>query len=136
MENICKFLVRLSIVFVSLYFIVVYLIALIYEVDFHNDIYISLLELCLAVFTSVQGNYHCKYARYTAWGIFSSDTTTRLDGAFNFLPVSNTAIVSSFILFGFMAISIYLAFRHFIRTVKINNQKKKLLEKYGTGFGK
>lgn len=130
MENLCKFLVRISVIFISLYFMVVYGIALYYEVDYHNDIYVTLLELCLAVFTSVQGNYHCKYARYTAWGIFLSDTITRLDGAFNFIPVSNTAIVSSAILFGCIAISVYLAVRHFIRTI-ILKLKKQRYKEYG-----
>lgn len=130
MENLCKFLVRLSIFFISAYFIVVYGIALAYEVDFYNDIYVVLLELCLAVFTSVQGNYHCKYARYTAWGIFFSDAITRLDGAFNFIPVSNTTIVSSFVLGLGIATSIFLAIRHFIRSTKINNKKKNRYQEY------
>lgn len=124
MENFCKFLVRISIVFISLQFLLVYIVALIYRVDLSNDIYVLLLEFCLAVFTTVQGNYHCKYARYTAWGIFSSDSITRADLAFNFIPVSNTAIVSSFILFSCMSISVFLAVRHFIKTIRLNKQKK------------
>lgn len=131
MEKLCKFLVRFSIFFISFYFIIVYLIALLYRSYFHNDIYIMLLELCLAVFTSVQGNYHCKYARYTAWGIFFSDSITRIDEALNFIPVSNTAIVSSFLLFSSILISSYLAIRHFIRSYKINKLKKSRYREYG-----
>lgn len=128
MEKLCKFLVRLTIIFTSLYFIVVFAIALAFETSFHNDMYVVLLELCLAVFTSVQGNYHCKYARYTAWGIFSSDSVTRLDAAYDFIPIGNTAIVSSVILGTAIATSIFLAFCHFIRVQKLKTNKRRLYE--------
>lgn len=128
MERLCKFLVRLTIILTSLYFIVVFSIALLFEETFHNDMYVVLLELCLAVFTSVQGNYHCKYARYTAWGIFSSDSVTRLDGAYNFVPVGNTAIVSSVILGLAIITSVFLAIRHFIKVKKLKSNKRRLYE--------
>lgn len=121
MDVFCKFLVRISIFLISIYFITVYAIAIAFEEDFYNDFYVVLLEFCLAVFASVQGNYHCKYARYTAWGIFMSDMITRLDGAYNFIPIGNTAIVSSFILFSSMSITIYLAIRHFSKVTKLKN---------------
>lgn len=136
MERLCKFLVRLTIIFISLYFISVFAVAIAFKTSFHNDIYVVLLELCLAVFASVQGNYHCKYARFTAWGIFSSDSVTRLDAAYDFIPIGNTAIVSSVILTVSISISLFLAFRHFYRVQKLKSDKNNLYEDRRRNDGK
>lgn len=73
---------------------------------------------------SVQGNYHCRYARFTAWGVALSDTITRLDGVYDFIPVGYAAEIPASILSLGLCTSVFLAIRHFI-IVQILKRKKK-----------
>lgn len=136
MENLPKFLVRFAIFYIALYFLYTYGKVIFDNELVFNDLYIVILEYCLCLFVSVQGNYHCKYARYTAWGISLSDTTTRLDGVYDFIPVGYAAEIPATILALGLCTSVFLSVRHFIISQKLKRKKKKLLEKYGTGFGK
>lgn len=124
MDNKAKFLVRATIIFTALYFMITYILAQIFGFIFFNDLYIVLMELCLCVFCTVQGNYHCKYIRYTSYGILTSDTITRLDDKFDFLSVDAHNIIPAFILFSCMFLSSYLSIRHFVKSTNLNNKKK------------
>lgn len=98
--------------------------------------YVVLLELCLCVFCSVQGNYHCKYIRYTAWALFISDMLTRLDNAYDFLTVDmHNQIPIGIIAFG-IALSFYLAIRHFIKVQILKRKQKQIHKENGTRLRK
>lgn len=125
MDNIAKFLVRFTILFVTLYFIITYVLAQFFGVSYFNDFYVVLLELCLCVFCTVQGNYHCKYMRYLAWGSFSSDTLTRADNSLDFLSVDAHNLIPLAIIVISVITTLILAVRHFIRTTKVKNNKHK-----------
>ena len=130
MESKCKFLVRITIILTALYFMLTYILAQFFGIAYFNDFYVVLLELCLCVFCSVQGNYHCKYIRYTAWGLFVSDMLTRLDNEYDFLSVEAHNLIPACIIFSCILLSSYLAISHFIRSTKINNKKKSRYQEY------
>lgn len=130
MTNIPKFLVRITILFVASYFLFTYILAQ-NGIEYFNDSYVVLLELCLCVFCSVQGNYHCKYIRYTAWSLFLSDMLTRLDNAYDFLSVDmHNQIPITIIAFG-ISVSLFLAVRHFILVQILKRKKKSRYKEYG-----
>lgn len=128
MENITRFLVRISIFYIALYFLYTYCKVIFDNEIVFNDFYIVILEYCLCLFVSVQGNYHCRYARFTAWGVALSDTITRLDGVYDFIPVGYAAEIPASILSLGLCTSVFLAIRHFI-IVQILKRKKKQIQK-------
>ena len=71
----------------SLYEFISYLSAQILGLDILRYSYTLLFELCVAVYTFSEGKYHCKYIRWSALGVFSSDTISRIDYYFDILPV-------------------------------------------------
>lgn len=130
MGNLPKFLVRITIIFVAIYFLTTFVLAQ-NGIEYFNDFYIVLLELCLCVFCSVQGNYHCKYMRYTAWSIFTSDMLTRLDNAYDFLSVDMHNQIPICILALGLSTSVFLAIRHFILVQILKRKKKSRYKEYG-----
>lgn len=125
MNNLPKFLVRIAIFYIAFYFIYCYGNVIINNTLTFNDFYIIILDFCLCLFVSVQGNYHCRYARYTAWGIALSDTTTRLDGMYNFIPVGYAAEIPAAILVLSVCLTVFLAVRHFIMIQILKRKKRK-----------
>lgn len=130
MNNLPKFLVRLTILFVAGYFMFTYILAQ-NGIEYFNDSYVVLLELCLCVFCSVQGNYHCKYIRYTAWALFISDTLTRLDNCYSFLSADMHNQIPIFLIASSICLSFYLSVRHFILVQILKHKKKSRYKEYG-----
>lgn len=118
-----KFLVRLFIVFTALYFCAVYILA--YNgIVWFNDAYIIIAEIAICSIATSQGKYHCKYIHYLGWGIVSSDSLTRLDNRYDFLPVEVVSIIPiSLIALGFV-FTLITAIRHFIRVQKIKKARE------------
>lgn len=123
-----KFIVRITIVFTSLYILLSYLVAQICGIDILKDGYSILFELCVVVYAYSEGKYHCKHIKHTALAILLSDTITRLDNTYNFLSVIEHNLIPIVLLALGMAISITSAFRHFYRVKKL---RKLINEKYG-----
>lgn len=118
-----KFLVRITIVLVAMYFIVAYLAAQLFGIDIMHNTYILLFELCVVVYTFSEGKYHCKYMKYTALSIFLADTLTRLDYLFDFMSVSAHNLIPIGILAIGITTSITKAIMHFVRVVKLKHIK-------------
>ena len=118
-----KFLVRITIVSVAIYFILAYTLAQLCGIDILLGNYPLLFELCVVVYTFSEGKYHCKYMKYTALSILLADTLTRLDYIFDFMSVS----ARNLILIGILALgigtSITKAIMHFVRVMKLKNKK-------------
>lgn len=131
MNNLPKFLVRVSIFYIALYFLYSYGNVIFNNELSFNDFYVVILEYCLCLFVSVQGNYHCRYARYTAWGIALSDTVTRLDGVYDFIPIGYAAEIPASILALGLSTSVFLAIRHFILVQILKRKKKSRYREYG-----
>lgn len=119
-----KFLVRITITLVAVYFIVTYLIAQLCGINIFEDTYILLFELCVVVYTFSEGKYHCQYMRYTALSILLADTITRLDYLFDFMGVVAHNLIPIGILAVGITTSLAKAFRHFYRTLKLKNYGK------------
>lgn len=116
-----KFLVRISIILIAIYFIVAYIVGQLYAVNIFDNHYILLLELIIVIYTFSEGKYHCKYMKYTALSILLADTLTRLDYMFDFLSVSAHNLIPIGILAVGIGTSITKAFIHFYRVMKLKH---------------
>lgn len=119
-----KLIVRLSVILVGIYFVVAYLVGIIWDINIFYADYVILLELCLCLFVSAQGKYHCKYIKYLAYSICASDTITRVDNYLDFLSAEvHNLIPITLIAIGFV-VTIYKAFAHFYRATKLKYQRR------------
>ena len=117
-----KLLVRLFVVFTTLYFLCTYTMAW-FGVECFSDAYIVMAELAICVVMSTQGKYHCKYMRFTAYGLTASDSVTRIDNAFEILGVEASIILRLRIGMCSVTISFALALRHYYRLLKLKHKK-------------
>lgn len=116
-----KLFVRLFVVFTTLYFLCNYIMAW-YGVECFNDVYIVMAELAICVVMSSQGKYHCKYMRFTAYGLTASDSVTRIDNAFDILCVEASIILPLSLVMCSVTISFVLALRHYYRVLKLKSK--------------
>ena len=116
-----KLLVRLFVVFTALYFLCTYTMAW-YGVECFSDAYIVMAELAICVVMSTQGKYHCKYMRFTAYGLTASDSVTRIDNAFGILGVEASIILPLSLVMCSVTISFVLALRHYYRVLKLKSK--------------
>ena len=113
-----KLLVRLFVVSTALYLIHTYIMAW-YGVECFSDAYIVMAELAICVVMSSQGKYHCKYMKFTAYGLTASDSVTRIDNAFDILGVEASIILPLSLIMCSVTISFVLALRHYYRVLKL-----------------
>ena len=117
-----KLFVRLFVVFTALYLIHTYIMAWL-GVECFSDAYIVMAELSICVVMSSHGKYHCKYMKFTAYGLTASDSVTRIDNAFNILGVEASIILPLSIVMCSVTISFVLALRHYYRVLKNKSRK-------------
>ena len=113
-----KLFVRLFVVFTALYLIHTYIMAW-FGVECFSDAYIVIAELAICVVMSSQGKYHCKYMKFTAYGLTASDSVTRIDNAFDILGVEASIILPLSLIMCSVTISFVLALRHYYRVLKL-----------------
>lgn len=113
-----KMFVRLFVVFTALYLIHTYIMAW-FGVECFSDAYIVIAELAICVVMSSQGKYHCKYMKFTAYGLTASDSVTRIDNAFDILGVEASIILPLSLIMCSVTISFVLALRHYYRVLKL-----------------
>lgn len=117
-----KLLVRLFVVFTTIYFTYTYCMAW-FGVEFFNDAYIILAEIALCIVMSSQGAYHCKYMRCTAYGITASDSITRIDAAYDILSGDMAILLPLSVLMLSVVISFALALRHYYKVLKLKSKR-------------
>lgn len=117
-----KLLVRLTIVIVSVYFVLTYLVAQTMGIDIHSDWYTSLFALIIVVYAHSEGVYHCKFLKYSATSLFVCDALTRLNNTYKFLSVDAHNLIPIAILALGLGTSITLAIRHFIQVLKLKRK--------------
>lgn len=117
-----KLFVRLFVVFTALYLIHTYIMAW-FGVECFSDEYIVMAELAICVVMSSQGKYHCKYMKFTAYGLTASDSVTRIDNAFDILGVEASIILPLSLIMCSVTISFVLALRHYYRLLKLKHKK-------------
>ena len=123
-----KFLVRLTIAIVAIYFVTVFIIGQAFGINAYDNSYILLFELCVVVYTFSEGKYHCKYMKYTALSILLADTLTRLDYMFDFMSVTAHNLIPIAILAVGIGTSVTKAFIHFYRVLKLKYYGDKHLQ--------
>ena len=116
-----RLLVRLFVVFTALYFIHAYIMAW-FGVECFSDAYIVMAELAICVVMSSQGKYHCKYMKFTAYGLTASDSVTRIDNAYDILGVEASIILPLSLVMCSVTISFVLALRHYYRVLKLKSK--------------
>ena len=120
-----KLFVRLFVVFTALYLIHTYIMAW-FGVECFSDAYIVMAELAICVVMSSHGKYHCKYMKFTAYGLTASDSVTRIDNAFEILGVEASIILPLSIVMCSVTISFVLALRHYYRVLNIKFKKHEI----------
>ena len=120
-----KLTVRLFVVFTALYFVYTYIMAW-YGVECFSDAYIVMAELAICVVMSSQGKYHCKYMRFTAYGLTASDSVTRIDNAYGILSVDAAIVLPLSLVMCSVTISFVLALRHYYRVLKLKSNKHEI----------
>lgn len=119
-----RFLVRITCIFVALYFYVSYIMAQFYGIDILRNSYTLLFELCVLFSVFESGNYHCRYMRWTVLGIFVCDLLSHIDYYFNVFTVLEYNLIPIFILSCCGITSLTLAIRHFYQVTKLKRKKK------------
>lgn len=120
-----KLFVRLFVVFTALYLIHTYIMAW-FGVECFSDAYIVMAELAICVVMSSHGKYHCKYMKFTAYGLTASDSVTRIDNAFDILGVEASIILPLSIVMCSVTITFVLALRHYYRVLKLKYRKHEI----------
>ena len=120
-----KLFVRLFVVFTALYLIHTYIMAW-FGVECFSDAYIVMAELAICVVMSSHGKYHCKYMKFTAYGLTASDSVTRIDNAFDILGVEASIILPLSLVMCSVTISFVLALRHYYRVIKLKSKHRQL----------
>ena len=118
-----KVLVRLTVVFTAIYFILSFVVAQFLGIDILDNWHTLFFELCVIVYTFSEGAFHCRYIRYSAISIFICDLLTQLDNTCNFLSVNAHNMIPITILTLGIGTSITLALRHFYKVNKLRNKR-------------
>ncbi|MBQ0073103.1 MAG: hypothetical protein KBT34_02790 [Prevotella sp.] len=120
-----KLLLRLTIIYTAIYFLAVFVLA--YNgIAYFNDFYIVLFEICACNMMSSQGKYHCRYMKYTAYGVTFGDTITRLDNCYDWLPIEMLLLLVTSVVSLGVATSFTLALRHFYKVKQLKRRKDEL----------
>lgn len=120
-----KLIIRLTVVGVALYLVTCYAIAMLFGVDIWSQTYYLLFELCVCLCISKQGVYHCRYIKYTAYGIFLSDSIVCIDNFTNVFPAPYLAFVPLILIVAGLLTTTTLAIRHYHRVRKLKRQWEK-----------
>lgn len=113
-----KFTIRFTIISVALYLVLCYLSEILAGRNIWSQSYYLLFELCVCLCISKQGVYHCKFVKWTAYGILASDTIVCLDNAFDIFPVNFMVFAPAIIITLGLLTTITLAARHYIKVKK------------------
>lgn len=121
-----KFVTRLTVILVSLYFLVAHFFAYYFGIDILYNSYILLFELCVVCYTFMHGAYHCKYMRWTAASIFVCDSTNHADYYLNLFTATELFYVSLVLLLLGLSATTFSALRHFYKVKQLKAIRNKL----------
>lgn len=123
-----RFLVRITAVVVAVYFLISYLFAQFAGIDILRNSYTLLFELCVLVSAFESGAYHCKYMKWTIFGVFLCDCLSHIDYYYNIFSPSAYNIILIAVMACFGSFSLFLAIRHFYRVNKVQKKRKNYAE--------
>lgn len=114
-----KLFIRITIILVSIYMIICYVAAVIWGVNLWDHIYVILFEICVCICISAQGSYHCKYLRWTAYGLTISDTFVCLDNIFDIIPTNAIVFIPLVIITLGLTTTLTLSLNHYVKVRKL-----------------
>lgn len=117
-----RLLIRLVVIITFVYFLAVYISAW-FCIEWFDDSYILLYEYCVCTVMSSQGKYHCRYMRFTAYGVAVADTITRTDNAYNYLAVDVAILLPISLMVLSLFASFVLALRHYYKVKQLKRKK-------------
>lgn len=122
-----KFLVRITIIFTALLFIIMFAFALA-GYDISTTVYTIPFEGCVVVYCFSEGKYHCRFIKYTALSILVTDSLSRIDNLFNILPANLASLIPITIIAIGILVSVTKALIHFYRVKRIKRWKRQQLD--------
>lgn len=123
-----KFLVIVTLILTSIYFLVAFYVAQFLGIDILNSCYTIMFELCVVVYCHSEGKYHCRFIKYLATSILVTDSISFLDNSLNFLSVSEHNAVGFCCIATGMGMTLYEAINHFYNVSKLKQKRKMLNE--------
>lgn len=114
-----KLFVRLTVILLAVYMILCNTCAFIWQINLWSHTYTVLLEICLCLCISAQGNYHCKFIRWTAYAICLNDAVISLDELFDFLPYTIAILVPIVLPVLGLITTTSLAINHYVKVRKL-----------------
>lgn len=114
-----KFTIRMSVVSVAIYLTLCYVTEMLFDINIWSQTYYLLFELCTCLCISKQGVYHCRFIKYTAYGILISDTLVCTNNIFDFLPINWTVYIPPTIIAIGLLTTTTLAIRHYIKVRRL-----------------
>lgn len=124
-----KAITRITIVLVSIYFILCYIFAQFMGIDLMRDSYIILFELCVVSYTFCSGNFHCRFMKWTALSVLFADIISHTDYYFCYIPLEWYNFFPLVAISMGLSTSITLAIRHFIQVTRLKNARKTISNK-------
>lgn len=128
-----RIVTRISVVLVTAYFLVSYIMAQM-GTDILTNAYMILFEMCVVAYTFCSGKFHCIFMRWTALSLLLVDVLNHTDYYFNYVPVSAYNILPIGIIALGIATSLTLAIRHFIQVTRLRNGRRKTLANKANGI--
>lgn len=119
-----KFIVRLTIIFTAMYFVLACIVAQLFGVDIITNLYTIPFELCVVVYSFSEGKYHCKYIKYTALAILLSDVISQLDNYYDFLSIETHNAIPIYLIALGIFIGVYKAIKHYAAVIKIKKARR------------
>ena len=126
-----KFLVRLTIIIVSSYYLLSYIIAQLFGVDILDYSATILFELCVVIYSFSEGKYHCKYIKWTMLSVFLCDFVSHLQFFTNFLSINEHNLLCIVLLACGMGTSLIKALNHFWKVNKLISKRQKMYGSVG-----
>lgn len=117
-----KLFIRLSVVFIAVYLLFVFIGFYIHGENYWSQSYFLLVELCVCIYMSVQGRYHCKYLRWTMYGFTLQDAFTCFLVQFSVSLSYYSTLICIFLLIIGMSITIVLSLRHYRKVRRMKNR--------------
>lgn len=120
-----KFIARFTIFYCTIYF--GYVLYYAWDgVNVFDDSYKLLLEYALYLLAREHPKYNCRFARFLALNLLFTDGLTYIDSTFGLFEDAGVflyIVSASWILT--TTVTIYLAIKHFIRSMEVNKQRYK-----------
>lgn len=128
-----RIITRISVVLVTAYFLVSYIMAQT-GTDILTNAYVILFEMCVVAYTFCSGKFHCIFMRWTALSLLLVDILNHTDYYFDYIPVSVHNLIPIGIIALGIATPLTLAIRHFIQVTRLRNGRRKTLANKANGI--